>query len=213
MRLNLYFFIDLKNEPNIKEIIHTFNRFLFAFGRFPAIIELRIVPIGNVPSFVRLRDIISPFELYNKLNLGNARDLVCVHFLVTLNVLLGGDKMISKDTMSEFFHNSSMQALSKSDDAILIKFDTLNKLNKSLNNLLMAEALAFDTERVSRMTAINKLNKSLNNLLTAEARAFDTERVSRMTTINKLNKSLNNLLTAEARAFDTERVSRMTSFF
>ena len=181
MRLNLYFFIDLKNEPNIKEIIHTFNRFLFAFGRFPAIIELRIVPTGNVPSFVRLRDIISPFELYNKLNLGNARDLVCVHFLVTLNVLLGGDKMISKDTMSEFFHNSSMQALSKSDDAILIKFDTLNKLNKSLNNLLMTEALAFDTERVSRMTTINKLNKSLNNLLTAEARAFDTERVSRMT--------------------------------
>ena len=89
--------------------------------------------------------------------------------------------MISKDTMSEFFHNSSMQALSKSDDAILIKFNTLNKLNKSLNNLLMAEALALDTERVSRMTAINKLNKSLNNLLTAEAVAFDTERVSRMT--------------------------------
>ena len=47
----------------------------------------------------------------------------------------------------------------------------------------------------------------------AEALAFDTERVSRMTTINKLNKSLSNLLTAEARAFDTERVSRMTSFF
>ena len=63
LRLNLYSFIDLKNEPNIKEIIHTFNRFLFAFGRFPAIIKLKIVPGGNVPSFVKLSDIISPFEL------------------------------------------------------------------------------------------------------------------------------------------------------
>ena len=59
--------------------------------------------------------------------------------------------MISKDAMSEFFHNLSMQAVSKSDNAILIKFDAINKLNKSLNNLLTAEALAFETERVLRM--------------------------------------------------------------
>ena len=35
LRLNLYSIIDLKNEPNTKEIIHTFDRFFFAFGRFP----------------------------------------------------------------------------------------------------------------------------------------------------------------------------------
>lgn len=61
--------------------------------------------------------------------------------------------MISKNVMSEFFHNLSMQAFSKSDDAILIKFKAINKLSKSLNDLLMAEALAFNTERVSRMAA------------------------------------------------------------
>ena len=34
--------------------------------------------------------------------------------------------------MSVFFHNLSMQGLSKSDDAIAIKFDAINRLNKSL---------------------------------------------------------------------------------
>ena len=56
--------------------------------------------------------------------------------------LRGGDKLISKNAMSEFFHNSSMQVLSKSDDTTVIKFDAINALNKSLNNLLTVEALA-----------------------------------------------------------------------
>ena len=90
-------------------------------------------------------------ELYKKFSSGNARGLVCVHFLVALNVHLGGDKMVSKNAMNEFFHNLSMQALSKSDDAILMKFDAINKLNKSLNDLLTDETLGFETKRVSRM--------------------------------------------------------------
>ena len=89
--------------------------------------------------------------------MGKARGLVCVHFLAALNVHFGGDKMVSKNAMSEFFHNLSMQALSKSDDAILIKFNAINKLNKSLNDLLTGEALAFEIERVSRkMTFYNQ---------------------------------------------------------
>ena len=52
LRLNIYSFIDLKNEHNTKEILHTFDRFFFAFGRFPAIKELTTVLTGDVPSFV-----------------------------------------------------------------------------------------------------------------------------------------------------------------
>ena len=59
--------------------------------------------------------------------------------------------MISKDAKSEFFHNLSMQTLSKSGDAILIKFVAINKLNESLNDFLTVELLAFETERISRM--------------------------------------------------------------
>ena len=75
-----------------------------------------------------------------------------MRFLAALNVHLDGNKMISKNAMSEFFHNLSMQALSKSDDTIVIKFDAINRLNKILNDFLTAVSLAFETAKTSRMT-------------------------------------------------------------
>lgn len=53
--------------------------------------------------------------------------------------------------MIEFFHNSSIQALCKCGDTTAVKFDAINRLNKSLINLLTAESLAFDTARILRM--------------------------------------------------------------
>ena len=50
-----------------------------------------------------------------------------MHFLPALNVHLGGGKTISKDAMSKFFNNLSMQTLSKSEDAILIKFNQVKQ--------------------------------------------------------------------------------------
>ena len=49
--------------------------------------------------------------------------LVCIQFLAALNVHLGREKSISKNAMSEFFHDLSMQALNRSDDRIEIKLD------------------------------------------------------------------------------------------
>ena len=139
----MFFNIDLKNEYNASEILQTFDRFFFAFGRFPAVNELIVVPTGDVPSFVEFSDVISPSELYKRYNSGDTSGLVCVHLLAALTL---------NNALSEFLHNLSMQALSKSDDAIVIKFDAINRLNKSLNDLLSAESLAFDTARILRMT-------------------------------------------------------------
>lgn len=47
--------------------MQTVDRSFFAFGRFPAINELTIVPTGNVPSFVQLSDFIPLSELYKKI--------------------------------------------------------------------------------------------------------------------------------------------------
>ena len=69
-----------------------------------------------------------------------------VHFLDGLNFHLEGNKTISKNVMSEFFHNLSIQPLTKSYNVILIKFGIINKLNNSLKDLLTGEALTFDTE-------------------------------------------------------------------
>ena len=68
--------------------------------------------MGDVSKFVNSNDVISPSELCEKFNLENSRELVCVHFLAALNIHLGGEKIISKNAMSEFYH-LSMQALSQ----------------------------------------------------------------------------------------------------
>ena len=41
--------------------------------------------------------------------------------------------------MSEFFHNLSMQTLSRDDDRINIKFDAIEELNESIKKLLKDE--------------------------------------------------------------------------
>ena len=64
------------------------------------------------------------------------RGLVSVHFLATINIYFVGNKALSKNVMREFFHNLSMQALSISDNLIMLKFDALKKLNKNINDLI-----------------------------------------------------------------------------
>ena len=109
---------------------------------------LVIVLAGVVPSFVKTNDILSPFDLYENFNSTNVHGLVCVQFLAALNVFLGGYKTISKNAMTEFFHNLSIQALNLSiqvlnemDDEI----DAINDLHKNRNNLLITEANKFKT--------------------------------------------------------------------
>ena len=88
IRLNLFLNTDLKNEQNL-------NKILKKFGRFPAINELRIVPMVDMPKFVDW-NVISPSKLYEEFNSENSRGLVCVYFLAALNIHLGGEKIISK---------------------------------------------------------------------------------------------------------------------
>ena len=136
--------------------------------------------------------------------MGDTRGLVCVHFLAALNVHLGSNKMISKNAISEFFHNLSMQALSKSDDIIVIKFDAINVLNKSLNDLLTVETLPFDTARIKKMTVFfdqpifvseqtdNKRieNSIVRNILNDEKMEFptDTDHISMPNTAEEMKQ-------------------------
>ena len=53
--------------------------------------------------------------------------------------------------MSEFYHNLSMRALSKSNDKNFVNFDAINWLNKNLNNLMMGEIHAFENHKISMM--------------------------------------------------------------
>ena len=82
--------------------------FFLKFGRFPSVDTSAAVPTGVFPSFVKTNDILSLFDLYGNFNSTDAHGLVCVQFLAALIVFLGGNKIISKNAMSAFFHNLSM---------------------------------------------------------------------------------------------------------
>ena len=50
-----------------------FAKFFFAFGRFPGSIDhLLIILKGQTPSFIKERDIILPFWLYQNFNYGDS---------------------------------------------------------------------------------------------------------------------------------------------
>ena len=136
ININLFSSIDLKNEQDPAEIFKIFDMFFNKFDRFPAVEKLAVIPRGSIPSFVRTDDILSQFELYKFFNHTDAHGLVCVEYLAALNSHLGGEKNISKNVLSEFFQNLSLQALNELDETISIKFDAINELNQSINNLL-----------------------------------------------------------------------------
>lgn len=49
--------------------------------------------------------------------------------------------------MTEFFHNFLMQALSKSDDTISLKFDAISEFVKNKNTLLNKNFFNFKLEK------------------------------------------------------------------
>ena len=132
----IYFHKPLKSIENPRELLKLFSQFFFKTGRFPGSENLAIVPMGVMPSFVKTNEVISPFDLYEKFNSTSVHGLVSTQFLAAFNIFIGGNKTISKNAMSEFFHNLSMQALSRDDDRIDIKFDAIEEWNKSIKKLL-----------------------------------------------------------------------------
>ena len=126
--INIYLFynIELKNEQDPAEILKTFDTFFYKFGRFLAVEKLAVIPRGSIPSFVRTKDILSPFLLYEFFNQTDAHVLVCVQFLAALNSHLGGEKNILKNAMSEFFQNLPLQVLNELDETTNIKIDAIN---------------------------------------------------------------------------------------
>ena len=94
------------------------------------------VPPGVKPAFVRTSDQISPTEINEKFQNGPSYGLAAVQFLAALNVYFGGNKELSRNVMSEFFHNLSLQALTVDDDRIEITLDEIIELNRNLKCLI-----------------------------------------------------------------------------
>ena len=133
---NNYFVWD-PYELHIQErILTTYRDFFYETGRFPGRNTLIHVPMANMPIFVQSRDWISPRALYETYVGRDMQGLVSVQFLAAFNRFLGGDKEISRNAMSEFFHNLSWQALTNDNDSIKVDFSAIAELVKSINHLI-----------------------------------------------------------------------------
>ena len=117
-------------------ILATYRDFFYDTGRFPGRNTLIHVPMADMPSFINSNDWISPHSLYETYLGRDMQGLTSVQFLAAFNRFLGGDREVSRNAMSEFFHNLSWQALTNDNDSVKIKFEAITELVKSINSLL-----------------------------------------------------------------------------
>ena len=150
LRLNLYSFIDIRNEASTEEIFHAFDQFYYRFSRFPGSNNLLVVLTGEIPNFVGSENIFSPIEIYKKFQMRSVRGIVCVQFLATLNIYLAGSTKDSKIAISEFFHNLSLQALSLENDRINITFDATDKIHQITADNLSISKFEFMKNGIER---------------------------------------------------------------
>ena len=109
----IYRAFDIVDNPNVLEVLQLLGRCYSKTGTFPTGKNLFYVPEGEMPSFLNANEKISPNLFFEKFNTSHAYGLVSTQFLCALNIFVGGQKELSKNAMSEFFNNLSMQALEK----------------------------------------------------------------------------------------------------
>ena len=101
------------------------------------------------------KNIISPYDLYEKFNSTNASGLVSTQFLDSHNAYFGRDINISKDVITEFNYNLSMMTLSVSKDSVQMNFDSTTNFVKDINILIWNEGLKFKNMKRADHEIIN----------------------------------------------------------
>ena len=160
LRNNNFETFDPQNAHIQQKILQTYTDFFYTTGRFPGNPRLISVPRGRIPSFINSEDIISPRYLYEGYLSRDMSGLVGVQFLAALNRYLRGEIEISRNAMSEYFHNLSWQALDADNDGILLQFEGIGALTHIINSLLQAEINRERSEAIG--TGIN-FNNIMND--------------------------------------------------
>ena len=156
---NNYFTWDPHESFIQTRILATYRDFFYETGRFPGRNTLIHIPMANMPPFINATDWISPRSLYETYVGRDMQGLTSVQFLAAFNRFLGGDKEISRNAMSEFFHNLSWQALTNDNDSIQIEFKAITELVKSINLLLQKKI--YESKRTTALINTQIQNKIL----------------------------------------------------
>lgn len=82
------------------DVLDSWCNFFYNHSRFLGSLELSLVPHAEIPNFVKTNTPLSPIYLYKKFNGTDAKALVSIHALATLNIYCGGNSNISKETVN-----------------------------------------------------------------------------------------------------------------
>ena len=133
----IYFTRKIKEIESHVDFLKIFSKFYFKTGRFPGNHnDLMLVPPGVKSCFVKSHDEISPVEINEKFHGSSSYGLASVQFIAALHSYFGSDKELSRNVMSEFFYNLSLQALTIDNDNIEINFDEIIELTRNLKSLI-----------------------------------------------------------------------------
>ena len=101
---------------------------------------------------------ISPVDLYKKIAGTDAKALVSIHALATLNRHFGGNKYTSQAALAEYLNNLNYQALSQENDKIFMLFSELGLL---VNDLLEQFVLKENAQIVKSSVINEEIRKQL----------------------------------------------------
>ena len=174
------YFINLRetNEFSDHNIIDIFCDFFQQHGRFPGSQDLVVVPKPEIPYFIKTKTVISTNQFYEKFSSTDARGLVSIQALA----YYGGSTEIPRQTLLEFLHNMSHQALNKDNYNVFMQFDRTVELIKKLIFMLL--------DRNNRsLNPANAISNNINNEKNDYQFTFDAPTE---TEIKKIWKTLKN---------------------
>ena len=156
MRLNGPGFLNL-SDSIIRKIMKAFNYFCYINGKFPINYNLSSAPDGKTPDFISARSSnqkMLPRRLCKLLRSAKSHSLVYAQVFCVLNFYLVGDQKISKDAITEFYHNVLMQTLSKLNHKITSDFARTSALVTSINSSL--QKMFYEYKKVNQKIELEK---------------------------------------------------------
>ena len=178
------------NEDFIQNrILTTYRDFYYETGRFPGRSTLIPVSRARISEFIRFQDVLSPRSLYESYVGRDMQGVVSLQLLAAFNRFLGGDTAVSRDAMSELFHNLSWQVLTNDNNSIQVQLEAVTTLIQRINRLLQREVYEAKKEQIKR-------GKEIVDKLTSKSKEDNK------TEIEKIEEKLEGELAKNERDFE-----------
>ena len=143
--------------------------------------------------------------------------MVLTQFLAALNIYFKGDKLLSKNVITEFLHNLSLQALNRDDGRVQLKFGSIIALNRKLKALIRdgdrnrLSFVKFRPEKFKQVKVISqKIEEEVVNNIITDTRVEYSSYANTASEIENENKTKNEIEEKVRRAFNAadEEISR-----